>query len=80
MGGNTGTEAGIAMGGVGVVEYQSIDIIEQRSRVHGRAGWLVGWLLGCCWLLLAASLVPTQTNPCPLNGTAGTPDTMPLSY
>jgi hypothetical protein len=30
-GGGTGTEAGIAMGGVGVVvEYQRIDIIEQR--------------------------------------------------
>ena len=30
-GGGTGTEAGIAMGGVRVVvEYQSIDIIEQR--------------------------------------------------
>lgn len=35
-GGGTGTEAGIAMGGVRVVvEYQSIDIIEQR-RPHAR--------------------------------------------
>lgn len=36
-GGGTGTEAGIAMGGVRVVvvEYQSIDIIEQR-RLHAR--------------------------------------------
>lgn len=54
-GGGTGTEAGIAMGGVGVVEYQSIDIIEQRSRVHGLAGWLAGcwaagcWAAGCCF-------------------------------
>ena len=35
-GGGTGTEAGIAMGGVRVVvEYQRIDIIEQR-RPHAR--------------------------------------------
>ena len=55
-GGSTDTEAGIAMGGVGVVvEYQSIDIIEQR-RPHARPVsaaaclavlLLVGWLRPC---------------------------------
>jgi hypothetical protein len=61
-GGGTGTEAGIAMGGVGVVEYQSIDIIQQRPAARPS----LDALLACC-LLAAALLLPT-TNP--LNGTA----------
>ena len=84
-GGSTDTEAGIAMGGVGVVvEYQSIDIIEQR-RPHARpvsAGWL---LLACLSLLFCFSLAgcgPASythaTNP--LNRAADTTETIPFSH
>ena len=63
-GGSTDTEAGIAMGGVGVVvEYQSIDIIEQR-RPHARP--VSCCLPGCSasrWL--AAALLPTHTQRTP---------------
>lgn len=55
--GGTGTEAGIAMGGVGVVvEYQSIDIIEQR-RPAARASR--GPAVCSCWLA-AGQLLPTD--------------------
>jgi hypothetical protein len=60
-GGGTGCEAGIAMGGVRVVEYQRIDIIEQRpaarpSRVSLRC-LLAFWLAG------SGLLLPLHTRP-----------------
>lgn len=66
-GGGTGTEAGIAMGGVGVVEYQSIDIIE-RPTARPLSRWLAGCLLWlACWLTWATALAsfhtPSQRTP-----------------
>jgi hypothetical protein len=65
-GGGAEGEAGIAMGGVRVVEYQRIDIIEQRpdarpSRVSLSLRCLLSGLLAlpCCFL---------YTNSNPLNG------------
>ena len=74
-GGVTGTEAGIAMGGVGVVvEHQSIDIIEQRRPPHDPRE---RWVACSCWLA-AGLLLPTHSNP--LNGAADTTGPSPLLY
>lgn len=69
-GGGTGGEAGIAMGGVRVVEYQSIDIIEQRPAARPSLV-LAGLLAGCCPV---GCFLHTRAP-----GTGGT-ETMPLTY
>ena len=63
-GGGTGTEAGMAMGGVGVVEYQSIDIIEQRPAA--RPSRLAG-----CWLLAAGRCPAASYTDEPLERNSG---------
>jgi hypothetical protein len=70
-GGGAEGEAGIAMGGVRVVEYQRIDIIEQRpdarpSRVS-LSPLLAFWLAGSALLLPLHKLEPLerpQPRPC----------------
>lgn len=61
-GGGTGTEAGIAMGGVGVVEYQSIDIIERPPHDPGplAGGLLAGGLTWAALLLLPSTRLRSE--------------------
>ena len=72
-GGGTGTEAGIAMGGVGWWNIRASTLLN-NVRPHDPRGLLAAG----CWLLVGALLLPTQTNP--LNETADTAATMPLSH